>query len=41
MKNKKIQKVFKSMDKDVQKSIKSLINQLMVKKYEKEEEKNT
>jgi len=38
MKNKKIQKVFKSMDKDVQEAIKNLINQLMVKKYEKKEE---
>jgi len=38
--NKKVQKLFKSMDKDVQESIKFLINMLQVKIEEKKLKKN-
>ena len=38
--NKKVQKLFKSMDKDVQESIKFLINTLQVKREEKKLKKN-
>ena len=37
--NKKVQKLFKSMDKDVQESIKFLINTLQVKREEKKNKK--
>ena len=38
--NKKIKKVFKSLDSDVQESIKFLINEIQVKREIKKDEKN-